>query len=289
MNTSLQEVKQNSLSKYIEEISKIPMLTPEEEHNYALLKEQGDLNAAKILINSHLKLVVKIALKYKNYGLSLSDLIAEGNIGLMRAVKEFSLDKGCRVSTYAMWWIKASIQEYILKSWSLVKIGTTLNQKKLFFNLQKIKRKILPNDRSYLTNNDVKEISEIMNVDENEVKELDSRLHSRDVSLNQKAYSQDDESGRELGDLIKSKELPPDVIYQKRQEKIRQVKLLKESLESLNERERDVILNRKLTDNPATLQDLSVKYNVSIERVRQIEEQAIKKMQNYIITKGEKL
>ena len=281
----LQE-KNNSLSKYIEEISAIPMLTEEEEHNYAVLKENGDLNAAKILINSHLRLVVKIAMKYKNYGLSLTDLIAEGNLGLMRAVREFSVEKGCKLATYAMWWIKANIQEYILKNWSLIKIGTTLTQKKLFFNLRKIKAKILSEDKKYLSNNDVKEISKLMNIDEKSVVELDNRLSSHDISLNQKAYSQDDESQRELGDLIKSKELPPDVLYEKRQTRLNQIKLLKESFSILNDREKAILLNRKLTENPMTLQELSEKYGVSMERVRQIEEQAVKKIQNFILTKS---
>lgn len=281
----LQE-KNNSLSKYIEEISAIPMLTEEEEHNYAVLKENGDLNAAKILINSHLRLVVKIAMKYKNYGLSLTDLIAEGNLGLMRAVREFSVEKGCKLATYAMWWIKANIQEYILKNWSLIKIGTTLTQKKLFFNLRKIKAKILSEDKKYLSNNDVKEISKLMNIDEKSVIELDNRLSSHDISLNQKAYSQDDESQRELGDLIKSKELPPDVLYEKRQTRLNQIRLLKESFSVLNDREKAILLNRKLTENPMTLQELSEKYGVSMERVRQIEEQAVKKIQNFILTKS---
>lgn len=281
----LQE-KNNSLSKYIEEISAIPMLTEEEEHNYAVLKENGDLNAAKILINSHLRLVVKIAMKYKNYGLSLTDLIAEGNLGLMRAVREFSVEKGCKLATYAMWWIKANIQEYILKNWSLIKIGTTLTQKKLFFNLRKIKAKILSEDKKYLSNNDVKEISKLMNIDEKSVIELDNRLSSHDISLNQKAYSQDDESQRELGDLIKSKELPPDVLYEKRQTRLNQIRLLKESFSVLNDREKAILLNRKLTENPMTLQELSEKYGISMERVRQIEEQAVKKIQNFILTKS---
>ena len=281
----LQE-KNNSLSKYIEEISAIPMLTEEEEHNYAVLKENGDLNAAKILINSHLRLVVKIAMKYKNYGLSLTDLIAEGNLGLMRAVREFSVEKGCKLATYAMWWIKANIQEYILKNWSLIKIGTTLTQKKLFFNLRKIKAKILSEDKKYLSNNDVKEISKLMNIDEKSVIELDNRLSSHDISLNQKAYSQDDESQRELGDLIKSKELPPDVLYEKRQTRLNQIRLLKESFSVLNDREKTILLNRKLTENPMTLQELSEKYGVSMERVRQIEEQAVKKILNFILTKS---
>ena len=281
----LQE-KNNSLSKYIEEISAIPMLTEEEEHNYAVLKENGDLNAAKILINSHLRLVVKIAMKYKNYGLSLTDLIAEGNLGLMRAVREFSVEKGCKLATYAMWWIKANIQEYILKNWSLIKIGTTLTQKKLFFNLRKIKAKILSEDKKYLSNNDVKEISKLMNIDEKSVVELDNRLSSHDISLNQKAYSQDDESQRELGDLIRSKELPPDVLYEKRQTRLNQIKLLKESFSILNDREKAILLNRKLTENPMTLQELSEKYGISMERVRQIEEQAVKKIQSFILTKS---
>lgn len=275
----------NSLLKYLEEISKIPFLTKEEEYNLAKQKDEGDLNAAKILISSHLRLVVKIASKYKNYGLQMSDLIAEGNLGLMKAVKEFSLEKGCRLSTYAMWWIKANIQEYILKSWSLVKIGTTLNQKKLFFNLQKVKHRILGYDKKFLGNDEIKKISYYLNVSDREVIELDKRLYSKDVSLNQKVYSNDDDSTRELGDMIKSKELPPDVQYELKQEKQQKMLLLKEAVDTLNDREKDIIMNRKLTDEPQTLQEFSKKYNISMERVRQIEEQAIKKLQSYVLLK----
>lgn len=275
----------NSLLKYLEEISKIPFLTKEEEYNLAKQKDDGDLNAAKILISSHLRLVVKIATKYKNYGLQMSDLIAEGNLGLMKAVKEFSLEKGCRLSTYAMWWIKANIQEYILKSWSLVKIGTTLNQKKLFFNLQKVKHKLLSYDKKFLGSEEIKKISYYLNVNEREVVELDSRLSSKDISLNQKVYSNEDDSSRELGDMIKSKELPPDVQYEIKQERQQKMLLLKEAVNTLNDREKDIIMNRKLTDEPKTLQEFSTKYNISMERVRQIEEQAIKKLQTYVLKK----
>lgn len=278
-------IEANSLSRYIEEISKIPILTEEEERKYALLKEQGDLNAAKVLVTSHLKLVVKIASKYRNYGLPMADLISEGNIGLMKAVKDFSLEKGCRIATYAMWWIKANIQEYILKSWSLVKIGTTLNQKKLFFNLSKIKSKILNYDKKFLSESDIKKIAGYLNVEENDVKEMDKRMFIPDISINKTIGNGDSEEKREFGDLLPSKEIRQDILLDAKREKAKKMKLLKESLSILNERERDIIENRRFIEDPKTLKEFAEKYGISSERVRQIEEQGIKKMQNYILNK----
>lgn len=275
----------NTLEKYIEEISKAPILTEEEEYRYAKLKEEGDINAAKILITSHLRLVVKIANKYRNYGISMMDLISEGNVGLMKAVKEFSVDKGYRLTTYAIWWIRASIQEYILKSWSLVKIGTTINQRKLFFNLRKMKNKIISTrngEQRYLNNDDIKHIADYLNVKEDDVIEMDKRLNNSEISINS-PMKNNDETGNELGDLLPARIAPQDVLLDTKREKEKRMSLLKKAIENtLNEREKDILYKRRLTDKPLLLKELGDKYSITQERVRQIEEGAIKKIQKYI-------
>lgn len=280
------EQSRNNLEKYVEEISKAPILTEEEEYKYAKLKEAGDVNAAKMLITSHLRLVVKIAAKYRNFGIPMMDLISEGNIGLMKAVKEYSVDKGYRLTTYAMWWIMASMQEYILKSWSLVKIGTTLNQRKLFFNLRKLKNRIIAsknNSQQYLDNDDVKHIANYLNVREDEVIEMDKRIHNSEVSINSPMKNSDDNDSKEFGDLLPAKIPPQDVIIDTRRERERQTDLVKEAIKNaLDERERDILINRRLREKPLLLKDLSDRYNITQERVRQIETSAIKKMQKYI-------
>ena len=273
--------EQNNLRKYIDEVYKIPVLTEEEEIKYAKLKEEGDLNAAKMLISSHLRLVVKIAFLYQKYGLPIMDMISEGNIGLMKAVKEFDLSKGCKLATYAMWWIRAAIQDYILRSWSLVKIGTTVNQKKLFFNLSKIKNKILSLDQKELTNENVKYIANELSVPEDDVINMNNRLFKKDVSLN-RATNSDDEK-RELIEFLPSKYSTPENILVSRDTSKKNKILMKEAMDVLDERERDIIYNRKLKANPLTLKELSDKYNISGERIRQIEEGALKKMKKYII------
>lgn len=270
----------NNLQQYLTEIYKIPMLTDDEEKKYAQLKEQGDLNAAKILINSHLRLVVKIAYKYKNYGLPMMDIISEGNLGLMRAVKEFTLEKGCKLATYAMWWIRASIQDFILRSWSLVKIGTTAVQKKLFFNLQKIKNNLLENGQKELTSDNVKYISNVLNVPTNDVVDMENRLTHKDVYLNK--TSNNDEDGRELIELIKDSRATPEAAAISRDETNKKKILFKNSLSILNDREREILFKRRLGDKQETLQELSKAYGVSSERIRQIEEGAISKIKNYI-------
>lgn len=280
------EQSRNNLEKYVEEISKAPILTEEEEYKYAKLKEAGDVNAAKMLITSHLRLVVKIAAKYRNFGIPMMDLISEGNIGLMKAVKEYSVDKGYRLTTYAMWWIMASMQEYILKSWSLVKIGTTLNQRKLFFNLRKLKNRIIAsknNSQQYLDNDDVKHIANYLNVREDEVIEMDKRIHNSEVSINSPMKNSDDNDSKEFGDLLPAKIPPQDVIIDTQRERERQTDLVKEAIKNaLDGRERDILINRRLREKPLLLKDLSDKYNITQERVRQIETSAIKKMQKYI-------
>lgn len=271
---------ENGLFRYIAEINKIPMLTDEEELFYAKEKDNGDLNSAKILVSSHLRLVVKIANQYKNYGLPMMDLISEGNLGLMRAVKTFDYTKGYKLATYSMWWIKAFIQEYILKSWSIVKIGTSVAQKKLFFNLRKIKNHILSYaDRKYLNNEDVKEISNMLNVSPQDVIDMDSRTKG-DVYLNKKVKTDEDET--EIMDLIPAKQALQDVVVDSKRTNIKNAELLKSSLAELNEMELKVIKLRKLTDNPMTLAEVGKECNVSGERVRQIETRAIEKMKKYI-------
>lgn len=273
--------QQNSLSKYLSEVYKIPVLTEEEEIVYAKQKEEGDLNAAKILISSHLRLVVKIAFKYQNYGLPIMDLISEGNIGLMKAVRDFSLSKGCRLATYAMWWIRASIQDFILKSWSLVKIGTTAAQKKLFFNLNKIKNKIMSYGQKDLSDENIKYISDALSVSKEEVIDMDNRLYKKDISLNQKSKN-GNEDGKEIMELVPAKTKTPETILAYSNEGKRRKELFGEAISTLNEREKEILSDRKLKEDQATLKELSVKYGVSGERIRQIEENAIKKIQNYI-------
>jgi len=273
---------QGGLFQYINEVNKIPMLTEAEEIRYAKAKETGNINAIKILVSSHLKLVVKIAFKYKNYKLPINDLISEGNIGLMKAVKGFDLSKGCRLSTYATWWIRAYIQDYILKTWSLVKIGTTVAQKKLFFSLRKVKNKILSytDNQKYLNNADIKEIAKECDVGIQDVIEMDKRLSINDASLNIKVSNSEDKI--EILDLIETKEDNQEVIVNARREKEKQRKILNLGLDSLSERERDILYNRRLNDVPLKLDILSKKHRISKERIRQIENKAVEKLKSFI-------
>ncbi|HSQ97197.1 MAG TPA: RNA polymerase factor sigma-32 [Rickettsiales bacterium] len=289
MNNLVQtnSLTENNLFRYIAEINKIPMLTAEEELFHSKEKDNGNLNSAKILVSSHLRLVVKIANQYKNYGLPMMDLISEGNLGLMRAVKTFDYKKGYKLATYSMWWIKAFIQEYILKSWSIVKIGTSITQKKLFFNLGKIKSNILSyNHKKYLSDKDVKEISNFLNVSPQDVVDMDCRSKG-DVYLNKKVKA--DEDNTEILDLIPAKQALQDVVVDKKRINSRHAELLNEALNILNERELEIIKLRKLTDNPLTLAEVSKQCNISGERVRQIETRAIEKMKDYIVKTSDKI
>lgn len=271
----------NNLFQYISEVNKIPVLTEEEEIYYAKEKDAGNINAAKILISSHLRLVVKIASQYKNYGLPMMDLISEGNIGLMRAVKTFDYTKGYKLATYSMWWIKAFIQEYILKTWSIVKIGTNAIQKKLFFNLKKIKNELLKSQSNkHLTDKDVTVISDLLNVSKQDVVEMDCRTTKGDLYLNAKANTDDD---AEIIDLIPANQALQDSVVDKRRENKKKSKILENSLNILNEREKEIIKLRRLTDKPLTLAEISKKYNISGERARQIEAKAIEKMKRYAL------
>lgn len=273
---------EGNLSRYLAEIRKIPMLAPEEEYMLAKRwQEHGDPEAAHRLVNSHLRLVAKIAMGYRGYGLPLSELISEGNIGMMQAVKKFDPDRGFRLATYAMWWIKASMQEYILRSWSLVKIGTTAAQKKLFFNLRRLKSEMQAIDDGDLKKEQVEEIAKTLNVDADDVVQMNRRmLGGGDRSLNVSIRgSEGEDGGVEWQDWLVDQTSNQEESLANRQEETERHSLLNEAMDVLNERERAIIAARRLREEPLTLEDLSQKYNVSRERVRQIEERAFEKLQ----------
>jgi RNA polymerase sigma-32 factor len=269
----------------LREINRIPSLSKEEE--FLLAKsylEQHDLEAAHKLVKSHLKLVAKIAMKYKNYGLPITDLVSEGNLGLMQAVKKYDPDLGYRLSTYAMWWIKASIQEYVLKSWSLVKIGTTSAQKKLFFSLGKIKHRIAHTFSRSIRASDYPDIAEELGVTAREVMEMNQRLSGPDISLNLPA-SRDDDDSSEMLELVPSAKPSQELVLMGNEELANKKAVLSEALTVLNEREVKILTARKLNDSPATLDILSSEYKISKERVRQIENRAFEKVQNFVLSR----
>ncbi len=269
-----------SLSSYLSEIRKFPMLEKEEE--YILAKnwtEQEDTEAAHKLVTSHLRLVAKIAMGYRGYGLPIGEVISEGNVGLMQAVKRFDPEKGFRLATYAMWWIRASIQEYILRSWSLVKMGTTAAQKKLFFNLRKVKGQIDAIEEGDLKPEHVAKISKKLGVTEDEVISMNRRMAGPDNSLN--APLKADSEG-EWQDWLVDDTPDQETTLGKNQELAERMEMLTAALEKLNDRERDIFTQRRLTDEPVTLEELSGQYNISRERVRQIEVRAFEKIQKSI-------
>ena len=271
---------EGGLSAYLEQIKKFPMLDAEEEYMLAKnWKNTGNVKSAEKLVTSHLRLVAKIAMGYKGYGLPISEMISEGNIGLMQAVKKFEPEKGFRLATYAMWWIKASIQEYILRSWSLVKIGTTTAQKKLFFNLKKIKNQIAPRSEGDLKNEDVKNIANRLDVSEEEVISMNRRLSGKEKSLN----SPIGEDGDEWQDWVVDNDMDQELKFAQQEEMEQRKGLLKDSIKILNDRERDILYSRRLTDNPNTLEELSKKFNISRERIRQIENKAFEKLQRHML------
>ena len=275
-----------SFSMYLREINKIPSLTKEEE--FLLAKaylENHDLEAAHKLVTSHLKLVAKIAMRYRNYGLPITELVSEGNIGLMQAVKKYDPDLGYRLSTYSMWWVKASIQEYLLKSWSLVKIGTTSAQKKLFFSLSKIKHKITNMYSRSVNEGDYQAIADELGVTVREVNEMSQRLSGPDLSLNRTINNDSDNSGSEMLELLPESKPSQEDILSRRQILVNKTQILSEALGELNEREVQILTARKLNDSPLTLDTLSSQYNISKERVRQIETKAFEKVQNYVLTR----
>jgi RNA polymerase sigma-32 factor len=265
------------LSRYLSEIRKFPLLEPEEEYMLAKRwKEHEDPGAARQLVTSHLRLVAKIAMGYRGYGLPLSEIVSEGNVGLMQAVKRFEPDKGFRLATYAMWWIRAAIQEFILRSWSLVKMGTTANQKKLFFNLRKAKNRISAIEEGDLTPEHTKEIARQLAVPEEEVTSMNRRLSGGDTSLNAPMRA-DGES--EWQDWLADDTMDQETRLAEAEEMGERHNLLAGAMGELSERERDIIEARRLRDDPATLEELSQKYGVSRERVRQIEVRAFEKLQ----------
>jgi RNA polymerase sigma-32 factor len=271
---------EGNLAVYLQEIKKFPMLTAEEEYMLAKrYKEHGDSDAAHKLVTSHLRLVAKIAMGYRGYGLPVTDLISEGNVGIMQAVKRFDPEKGFRLATYAMWWIRAQIQEYVLHSWSLVKIGTTSAQKKLFFNLRKIKNQLTSIDSGNLSPENVREIATRLDVKEGEVIDMENRLFTSDQSLNVKLGEEHD---TEWQDLIEDKQETQDRIIENKDELDYRRSLFSKAFEILNDREKEIIKLRKLSENPLKLEDLSKKYKISRERVRQIEEKALEKLQKEI-------
>jgi RNA polymerase sigma-32 factor len=257
------------------------MLSAEEEYMLAKSwKDRGDLKSAQKLITSHLRLVAKIAMGYRGYGLPVSEIVSEGNIGLMQAVKKFEPEKGFRLATYAMWWIKASIQEYILRSWSLVKMGTTAAQKKLFFNLKKVKNQISANNMGDLKPEHVNEISKRLNVKKEEVVSMDRRLSGKEKSLNAPIKNED---GMEWQDWIVDHKIDQELKLSQDQEFDERKKLMDNSMNILNQREKEILTARRLSENIATLEDLSKKYKVSRERIRQIETKAFEKLQKAML------
>jgi len=272
---------EGSLSSYLTQIKKFPMLSAEEEYMLAKSwKDRGDLKSAQKLVTSHLRLVAKIAMGYRGYGLPVSEMVSEGNIGLMQAVKKFEPEKGFRLATYAMWWIKASIQEYILRSWSLVKMGTTAAQKKLFFNLKKIKNQLSANNAGDLKTEHVEEISKRLNVKKEEVVSMNRRLLGKEKSLNDPIKGED---GTEWQDWIVDNKTDQELKLSHEQEFSQRKKLMDNSMSILNPREKEILTARRLSDNIATLEDLSKIYKVSRERIRQIETKAFEKLQKAML------
>ena len=272
---------EGSLSSYLTQIKKFPMLSAEEEYMLAKSwKDRGDLKSAQKLVTSHLRLVAKIAMGYRGYGLPVSEMVSEGNIGLMQAVKKFEPEKGFRLATYAMWWIKASIQEYILRSWSLVKMGTTAAQKKLFFNLKKIKNQLSANNVGDLKTEHVEEISKRLNVKKEEVVSMNRRLLGKEKSLNDPIKGED---GTEWQDWIVDNKTDQELKLSHEQEFSQKKKLMDNSMSILNPREKEILTARRLSDDVATLEELSKKYKVSRERIRQIETRAFEKLQKAML------
>jgi RNA polymerase sigma-32 factor len=273
---------EGNLSRYLQEIRKFPMLTPDEELSLAhRWRDTQDMDAAHKLVTSHLRLVAKIAMGYRGYGLPVGELISEGNVGMMQAVKRFDPDRGFRLATYAMWWIRAAIQEYILHSWSLVKMGTTAAQKKLFFNLRRLKGQMQAIDDGDLQPEQVAKIARVLDVPEQDVVSMNRRLAAPDHSLN--APVRQDSEGEWQDWLVDEQETQETELADREDIGNRRM-LLGEALKTLNERERHILIERRLKDEPTTLEELSQQYNISRERVRQIEVRAFEKLQKSMKT-----
>lgn len=276
---------EQGLNRYLQEIRKFPLLEPEQE--YMLAKawaDHEDSDAAHQLVTSHLRLAAKIAMGYRGYGLPQAEVISEANVGLMQAVKRFDPERGFRLATYAMWWIRASIQEYILRSWSLVKMGTTSAQKKLFFNLRKAKSKIGALEEGDLRPENVAQIATELNVTEKEVVDMNRRLSGGDASLNAQVGSGDGESSAQWQDWLEDTNANQAEAYAESEELDTRRRMLIDAMDALNEREKDILMERRLRDDPMTLEDLSSRYSVSRERIRQIEVRAFEKLQERMRT-----
>ena len=286
-NLPISLTPEGSLNSYLLKIRKFPML--EQEQEYILAKnwrDKGDREAAHVLVTSHLRLVAKIAMGYRGYGLPVGELISEGNIGLMQAVKKFDPERGFRLATYAMWWIKAAIQEYILRSWSLVKIGTTAAQKKLFFNLRKIKSQIFAIESGDMTQAHVSEIANRLDVGEDEVISMNRRMAGHEKSLN-KTISDEDQNVQ-WQDWLVDENADQELIISQRQELNQRHALLQNAMKVLDKREKEILHDRKLLDEPKTLEELSQKYKISIEIIRQIENLAFEKVQKAMLDDSNK-
>ena len=269
---------EGGLSSYFREVWGFPILEKSEEQSLARrLRDEGDAEAAHKLVTSHLRLVAKMALKYRGYGLPVADLVSEGNIGLMKAVKKFDPELGFRLSTYAMWWIKASITEYVLKSWSMVKLGTLASQKKLFFSLLSIKSSLNILDSGELTPEQADQLSEVLNISSDDIINMNRRLSSRDLSLN--APMSTDEGGIEFQDTLVGYGPSPELQFAEAEELSHHSEILMRAIETLPERERDILAERRLSDSPQTLEVLGEKYGISRERIRQLEVRAFDKVQ----------
>lgn len=272
---------EGGLSRYFREVWGFPMLEKEEEHLLAVRwRDKGDTEAAHKLVTSHLRLVAKMAMKYRGYGLPVADLVSEGNIGLMKAVKKFNPDLGFRLSTYAMWWIKAAITEYILKSWSMVKLGTVASQKKLFFSLRNLKGRLNILDSGELTPEQAEKLSSAMNVSSDEILKMNRRLSSRDLSLN--APLTNSEEGIEFQDTLIDERPSPENQVADAEEFTYRRAILEDAMAALPERERHIFIERRLKDDPVTLENLGKEYGISRERVRQLEMRAFDKVQNAV-------
>jgi len=288
MSLSVKLSPEQGLNRYLSEVRKFPMLEKEEEFRLARRwREDGDTRAAEQMVTSHLRLVAKIAMGYRGYGLPIGEVISEGNVGLMQAVKKFDPDKGFRLSTYAMWWIRAAIQEYVLRSWSLVKMGTTAAQKKLFFNLRRLKGEMKAIEDGDLSPENVKKIATKLNVKEKEVTSMNRRMGmGGDASLNVTIGSED--GGSEWQDWLKDDSESQETVLGNTQEHDARMELLQDAMQDLNERERHIIAERRLSDSPKTLEELAQVYNISRERIRQIEARAFEKLQDAMLAAAQK-
>ncbi len=272
---------EGGLSRYLREVWRFPILEKQVEQDLAIrLRDHGDVEAAHDLVTSHLRLVAKIAMGYKGYGLPVADLISEGNIGLMKAVKKFDPDRGFRLSTYAIWWIKASITEYVLKSWSMVKMGTVSSQKKLFFSLRRTKNQLKIIDSGELDDMQAGQISDALGASVQEVQHMNRRLHARDFSLNTPISHMED--GIEFQETLVDEGPGPEVLVGEHEELQLRSGMLKRAMAELSERERDILVRRRLSDEPLTLEQLGTHYGISRERIRQLESRAFDKVQKFV-------